>query len=296
MITEKDGKRRDSSIDSPTSQDEPQERDRDAVGQGAVNARDPGAAGGQDSDTDERLGADADASDAELAPPGGDVPGVGDESGHPDEVILEWIGGGDDTLPGEDPASRRKKRAKKKKRKRSPEEADTGRRKPTEQEILQRLLEKNDVILQLSKKNIETEAKLRAMTDRRMELTAEFENYRKRTRKEWELLRDQTRAEVIIEILNVVDDFERAMAALGDQDDKFVQGVRLIHHNLITTLERFGVRKLIALGQPFDPNYHMAVAQIDSETVESSHVVEIIQEGYVMDGNVIRPANVVIAK
>lgn len=302
MITEKDGRGRDSSIDSPMSQNERQELDREAVAREAAETRDPDAGHGEDTqaDRDERREADADANNAEFAPPDDEVPAPGDEPGDEegavDEVILEseWDAG--DPPRDEDQPPKRKKRPKKKKRKQSSEQAGPGRRKPTDQEILQRLLEKNEVILQLSKKNVENEAKLKAIANNRVQLMAEFENYRKRTRKEWDLLQNRARAEVIVEILNVVDDFGRAMAAFGDQDDEFVQGVRLIYNNLLTTLEKFGVRKLIALGQPFDPNYHMAVASIDSEDVESNHVVEIIQEGYLMDGDVIRPANVVIAK
>ena len=169
-------------------------------------------------------------------------------------------------------------------------------RKPTEQEILQRLLEKNEVILQLSHKNVQLDAQVKALSDKRVQLMAEFDNYRKRTRKEWDLLKDQTKVEVLIEFLSVVDDFDRAMTAMGERDDEFVQGVRLIYNGLLSTLERLGVRKMIALGESFDPNAHMSVASIDSENVESNHIVEIIQEGYLMDGNVIRPANVVIAK
>jgi molecular chaperone GrpE len=140
------------------------------------------------------------------------------------------------------------------------------------------------------------EARHKALLDKRVHLQAEFENYRKRTRKEWELLKEQTKAEVVVEILSVVDDFERAMTALADQEDEFVQGIRLIYNNLLATLAKFGVTKMIALGEVFDPNYHMAVAHIDSEEVESNHVVEVIQEGYLINGTVIRPANVVIAK
>jgi molecular chaperone GrpE len=284
------------------SQSERQELDREAVAQEAPGTRDPEAVDGKDAhaDPEKRRDADADANDTESAPPDDEVPAPGGEPGHEegmvDEVILEseWATG--DPPRDEDQPPQRKKRPKKKKRKQSSEQARPGRKRPTDQEVLQRLLEKNEVILQLSKKNVETEAKLKAMADKRVQLTAEYENYRKRTRKEWDLLQDRTRAEVIVEILNVVDDFERAMAAFADQDDEFVQGVRLIYNNLLATLEKFGVRKLIALGEPFDPNYHMAVASIDSEDVESNHVVEIIQEGYLMDGDIIRPANVVIAK
>ena len=88
MITEKDGQGRHSSIDSPTSQNERQELDRETVAQEAAEPRDPSAVGGKDSyaDPDERLGADADANDAEPAPPDGEGPGPGDKPGHEEEM------------------------------------------------------------------------------------------------------------------------------------------------------------------------------------------------------------------
>ncbi|MFH1756412.1 MAG: nucleotide exchange factor GrpE, partial [Candidatus Latescibacterota bacterium] len=126
---------------------------------------------------------------------------------------------------------------------------------------------------------------------------AELENYRKRTLKEWELHKRQIKAEVILEVLNVVDDFERAISVIGDDTgDDFVQGVRLIYDNLVLTLERIGVKPVEALAQPFDPTYHMALAQIESDAVDSNHVVEVAQKGYLLDDAVIRPAKVIIAK
>jgi molecular chaperone GrpE len=167
---------------------------------------------------------------------------------------------------------------------------------PSQQEIFQRLMEKNELILQLSKKNLEVEARRKNLEDKRIQLLAEFENYRKRTRKEWDLLKQQTRAEVFVELLSVVDDFERAFVALGDADNEFVQGIRLIYNNMMATLARFGVTKLNGLGAKFDPNCHMAVAHRESEDVTSNHVVEVIQDGYLVDGVLLRPASVVIAK
>jgi molecular chaperone GrpE len=223
----------------------------------------------------------------DLGSDGDDRPAPAEQA----EPTVEWDGASPD---GDAKPKQTPKPAKKKKK---PAGKGSGTRgKPSEQEIFQRLMEKNEVILQLSKKNVELEAKHKALHDKRVRLLAEFENYRKRTRKEWELLKEQTKAEVIVEILSVVDDFERALIALEDQSDEFTQGIRLIYNNLLATLAKFGVTKMIALGEIFDPNYHMAVASIDSEEVESNHVVEVIQEGYLLDGTVIRPANVVIAK
>jgi len=176
--------------------------------------------------------------------------------------------------------------------------SDTGMpaRKLTKQEILERLFEKNELILNLSKKNVEVEAKCKTFNDKWLRSHAEFENYRKRTQKEWELLKHQARSEVILEILDVIDDFERAFSVVGERNDDFVKGIRLIYNNLMTTLAKSGVEKMEPLNTPFDPNFHMAVSQIERDDAKSNHVVEVIQEGYSLDGQVIRPAKVVIAK
>lgn len=168
--------------------------------------------------------------------------------------------------------------------------------KLTKKEILSRLLEKNEVILELSKANKKLEAEQQEASEKRLRTLAEFENYRKRTRKEWELLKQQTKAEVLLEILDVVDDFERAFSVAGERDDEFIQGIRLIYNNMVSTLERLGVVRIESLGATFDPNYHMAVAQIDSKDSEPNHVVEVVQQGYLLDDIVIRPAKVIIAK
>jgi molecular chaperone GrpE len=170
------------------------------------------------------------------------------------------------------------------------------RRSPTQKDVLERLLEKNEVILQLTRKTVELQATVKDVEERRMRGAAEFENYRKRTRKEWDLLKNQTKAEVLLDILNVVDDFDRALLALGDRDDDFVQGIRLIYNNLMSTLHRFGVTKMDAANEVFDPTFHMAVAQIDTKEAKANRIVEVIQEGYMLGDTVMRAAKVVIAK
>lgn len=134
------------------------------------------------------------------------------------------------------------------------------------------------------------------LKDKWLRSVAEFENYRKRSRKEWELLKLQSKADVILEILDVVDDFERAFAVAGDLDDEFVQGIQLIYQKLQQILQKFGVAPIDALNTRFDPNYHMAIGQVESDSTESGHVVEETQKGYLMGDTVLRPAKVIIAK
>jgi molecular chaperone GrpE len=178
-----------------------------------------------------------------------------------------------------------------------PVENDAVPERPTEQEILSRLLEKDETILKLTKDNADKDRHFKELNDKWLRMAAEFENYRKRTRKEWELLKQQSKAEVVLEILEIVDDFERAFSVAEDADpDEFLKGIRLIYNNLTGALTKFGVSEIEALNSSFDPNFHMAIGQIETGDVSSGFVAEVVQKGYTLDDTVIRPARVIVAK
>ncbi|HET6349443.1 MAG TPA: nucleotide exchange factor GrpE, partial [Candidatus Krumholzibacteria bacterium] len=141
------------------------------------------------------------------------------------------------------------------------------------------------------------EAQVKESKDKWLRSAAEFENYRKRTAKEWELLKQQARTEVILDVLNSLDDFERAFAVVepGDEND-FVTGIRLIYTNLVQALQKMGVTEVDALHQPFDPALHMAIGQIETTEVASGRVAQVLTKGYSLNGTVIRPAHVIVAK
>lgn len=170
-------------------------------------------------------------------------------------------------------------------------------RKLNRREILARLMGKSETILELTAENHALKAELAELKDRWIRTAAEFENYRKRTRKEWELLKQQSKAEVILEILGVVDDFERAFSVVdGSDSGEFAQGIRLIHTNFVQVLEKLGIREVAALHEPFDPNFHMAVGQIERDDVDSGNVAEVVEKGFYLDDTVIRPAKVIVTK
>jgi molecular chaperone GrpE len=178
-------------------------------------------------------------------------------------------------------------------------------------DILDRFQEKNTAITRLTKEKTALEKKLAALEDEKSTLeaqwkdakdrwlrtAAEFENYRKRSAKEWELLKQQSKTEVILEVLSSLDDFERAFAAVGATDEsEFVRGIRLIYNNLLQVLQKLGVAEITALGTPFDPTRHMAIGQIETSEVASGHVAQVAEKGYTLNDSVIRPARVVVAK
>jgi molecular chaperone GrpE len=197
-------------------------------------------------------------------------------------------------------------------------DGDGHRPKFSRKQILDRFAEKNSAISKLQKEKTvlekerqtitterETwseeksslEAQVKEFKDKWLRSAAEFENYRKRTAKEWELLKQQSRTEVILEVLNSLDDFERAFAVVnpGSEDD-FVKGVRLIYNNLLQVLQKMGVVEVDALHQPFDPVRHMAIGQIETGATAPGNVAQVITKGYSINGSVIRPAHVIVAK
>ena len=132
--------------------------------------------------------------------------------------------------------------------------------------------------------------------DRLLRTTAEFDNYRKRIDRERRDLIDATARDVVRDLLPVVDDFERALAAPGAADDSFRRGVELIHRRLLDALRVRGVEPFDSVGQIFDPAVHEAVA---TEPVGRRREGEIVAEfgrGYRLNGRLLRPARVKVAQ
>ena len=129
-------------------------------------------------------------------------------------------------------------------------------------------------------------------------LQAEFDNYRKRTQKEKEDFAKYASERVVEGLLPVLDNFERAVEASKTTQDmkSFSQGVEMIFKQLQGILAKEGLAAIEAVGQPFDPNLHEAVLQVDSEDYPESTVVEELQKGYYLKEKVIRPSMVKVSR
>jgi molecular chaperone GrpE len=140
--------------------------------------------------------------------------------------------------------------------------------------------------------------KLKAAEDKYLRLYAEFDNFRKRSEVEKTDHAKYAAGQFIEAVLPVLDSFERSQKALDSDvaaSDEVKKGFALIHRQLEDILQKFGVTKMAAVGQPFDPRLHEAVLQKESD--QPSHtVLEEMQTGYVMHDKVLRPAMVVVAK
>jgi len=123
---------------------------------------------------------------------------------------------------------------------------------------------------------------------------ADFENYRKRVARESALAHERGAAKLAKELLPALDSLDRALAGAAN-DDPLLEGVRLVRSELMAALERVGIEAFVPLGEPFDPNTQEAVAQQPVQGAQSGCVAEVYQTGYRMNGNVIRPARVLVA-
>jgi molecular chaperone GrpE len=123
---------------------------------------------------------------------------------------------------------------------------------------------------------------------------ADFINYRRRVEQEREDMLQAARAEAVLALLPVLDDLERALEAIAAHP--WVEGIRLIHRNFLAVLERLGVTRIEALGRPFDPWEQEAVASEERADLPEGTVVGVVRHGYKLNGRVIRPALVRVAR
>jgi molecular chaperone GrpE len=130
--------------------------------------------------------------------------------------------------------------------------------------------------------------------DRCIRTAAEFENYKKRTEKEKLLWISSAQSSVINDVLNIVDDFDRAFSQPAG-DDQSRAGFELIYKSLQKMLEKYGVQEITEIGE-FDPNLHEAIMQVESADHKPGDIVQILQKGYMFKGQVLRPAKVSVAK
>ena len=147
------------------------------------------------------------------------------------------------------------------------------------------------------KKKDKKDEKIEELTDKLTRQMAEFDNFRKRTEKEKSQMYEVGAKDIIEKILPVVDNFERGLDAVKEEDkeDPFVQGMEKVYKHLVTTLEGIEVKPIEAVGQPFDPNFHNAVMHVEDENFGENIVAEEFQKGYTYRDSVVRHSMVKVA-
>lgn len=136
---------------------------------------------------------------------------------------------------------------------------------------------------------------MESMKDQHLRLAAEYDNYRKRTTKEKEQIYSDAKLATIKEFLPVYDNLERAVSQAGDDDSPHKKGMEMIFHQLEEILRKLGVEKIEAAGAEFDPEKHSAVMHIEDEAFGENTIVEVFQQGFTLNGKVLRFAVVKVA-
>ena len=148
------------------------------------------------------------------------------------------------------------------------------------------------------KKEDAVKAQINELQDKVMRQMAEFENFRKRSEKEKSAMFETGAKSVIEKILPVVDNFERGLATVpeDEKDAPFVDGMNRIYKQLMTELENIGVKPIEAVGQEFDPNFHNAVMQVENDELEPGTVAQELLKGYMYRDTVVRHSMVAVVQ
>lgn len=158
--------------------------------------------------------------------------------------------------------------------------------------------DKKDGLFKKKKKKDKKDEEIENLTDRLKRQMAEFENFRKRTDKEKSQMFDMGARTIVEKILPVIDNFERGLASVPEenQDDPFVSGMQMVYKQLMTELEAAGVKAIECAGEEFNPDFHNAVMQVESEELESGTIAQELQKGYMYKDSVVRHSMVSVVQ
>lgn len=132
--------------------------------------------------------------------------------------------------------------------------------------------------------------------DRHLRVLAEFDNYRRRTRKELAGAKNEGKRELLLAMLEVMDDFERALDHVKGSEGSIADGLRLIHQRFQSLLQVNLVTPFVSKGQPFDPTIHEATSVVEAGADEAETVHEEVLRGYEWNGELLRPAQVIVVR
>lgn len=160
------------------------------------------------------------------------------------------------------------------------------------------LAEKEQALAQTREELEETRQERDDFNNRMLRVAADLENYRRRSERDKEDLRRYGIDKVVLELIPAVDDMERALAhAAGrDEDSSMIEGVKMVYRKILASLKKFGVEGFESKGQPFDPQRHEAIQQVETTEADTGTIIEEYQKGYYLHDRLLRPALVVVAK
>ena len=167
---------------------------------------------------------------------------------------------------------------------------------PVEEEIDPDKLAADIAAMQVELEKLKSDAE--ESHNRYLRALADFDNFRKRQREETERRTSLAREELILKLLPIVDNFQRALAAAEAQHsyESLVEGVTLTLKHMTEMLEKEGVEPIEALGQEFNPELHEAMMRVETDEYPDNTVIDELEKGYTLNGKVLRPARVRVAK
>ncbi len=145
---------------------------------------------------------------------------------------------------------------------------------------------------------LSAEDEIAQLNDKLLRLGAEFDNFRKRSNREKEELRKYATENFMLDMLDVCDNFERALHSAKSADDSksIVEGVEMVLKHFILILEKEGVKKIECKGEEFDPHLHEAMMHIETDEYPDNTIIDVHKPGYMLHSKVIRPVMVTVAK
>jgi molecular chaperone GrpE len=159
------------------------------------------------------------------------------------------------------------------------------------------LEEETEVIEEAEDAKADLEAEFNNLQQRFLRLTADFDNYRRRTRQENAEIRRTANERLLLDIIPIIDNFERALnAAKKELPENIITGIEMIYRQLHNLLSQEGVEPVESVGKPFDPVYQDAFERIETTEYPEGTVTAEVQKGYLLHGKVLRPALVIVAK
>ena len=153
-----------------------------------------------------------------------------------------------------------------------------------------------DVLQPVNESESELQQKINQLEEYARRQTADFQNYRKQVQKEMGQSVEQAEDRVFSEWLEVMDNFERALNNIKEEDSPWISGMQAIFKHMLYTLERHDITPIEAADKPFDPNWHEAISMMQDPEKENDTVSQVVQTGYVRKGRLLRAARVVVVK
>ncbi len=177
-------------------------------------------------------------------------------------------------------------------------EEEASKEQPSEEaEVVEEAEKKPKKKLRGDKKQDKMKEQVTELEDKVKRQMAEFENFRKRSEKEKAVMFDMGAKNIVEKMLPVVDNFERGLQSIGDEEKgSFYEGMEMIYKQMLTSFEQMGVTPIEAVGVEFNPDYHNAVMQVESEEYESGMVAQELQKGYQYNETVIRHSMVAVVQ